>query len=146
MMHFGQRAVGAGESVGMTGFWATAECRITLFRQMPLRDLKASELEVVRDCLRAAVEGPFFPDWEFASLFGLDRRKLMSILQSGPDLNENDEAVVLAINNSFNNLLGYPHGLLDKLPDFTRVDSQELTRIYMKSKGGSVRNDVDDLT
>jgi hypothetical protein len=112
---------------------------------MPLRDLDPEELEVVRDCLRSAAEGPFFPDWEFHTLFGLERAEVKSILKSWPNLNENDEAVVLAINNSFNNLLGYPHGLLDNWSDFIRVDSQELARIYTKWKGRSVRNYFDGL-
>ena len=107
---------------------------------MPLKDLDPEELDVVRDCLRAAAEGPFFPDWEFSTLFGLERAELKSILQSWPDLNENDEVVVRAINNAFNNLLGYPHGLVDDWPDFIRGDSRELARIYMKWKGGNVRN------
>lgn len=110
---------------------------------MPLRELDSEELEVVKDCLRAAVEGPFFPDWEFHTLFGLERAEVKSILKSWPNLNENDEAVVLAINNSFNNLLGYPHGLHDNWSDFIRVDSRELARIYMKWKGKSVRNYFD---
>lgn len=112
---------------------------------MPLKDLDPEELDVVRDCLRAAAEGPFFPDWEFATLFGLERAELKSILHSWPDLNEDDELVVLAINNSFNNLLGYPHGLVDNWSDFIRVDSHELARIYMKWKGGNVRNYLDGL-
>jgi hypothetical protein len=113
------------------------------FGQMPLRDLNFQELEIVKDCLLAAVEGPFFPDWEFHTLFGLERVKLKSILQSWPDLDESDEAVVLAINNSFNNLLGYPHGMLDNWSDYIRVDSRELARIYAKWKGRSLSNYFD---
>ena len=111
---------------------------------MPLRELDSEELEVVKDCLRAAVEGPFFPDWEFHTLFGLERseREEHPIL-SGPISTKMMAAVVLAINNSFNNLLGYPHGLHDNWSDFIRVDSRELARIYMKWKGKSVRNYFD---
>jgi hypothetical protein len=110
---------------------------------MPLKGLNPEELDVVRDCLRAAAEGPFFPDWEFATLFGLERAQVNSILHSWPDLNENDETVMLAINNSFNNLLGYPHGLIDNWSNFIRVDRQELARIYTKWRGRNVRNYFD---
>lgn len=76
-------------------------------------------------------------------MFGLERSRLKKILQSWPDLNETDETVVLAINNSFNNLLGYPHGLHDNWSDYIPVDSQELARIYAKWKGRSMRNYFD---
>jgi hypothetical protein len=82
---------------------------------VPLADLDDREREVVRECLRAAVNGPFFPDWEFETLFGLDREEVRRVLLSWPTLNEADETVVPAINNSMNNLLGYPMGRI-RLP------------------------------
>ena len=72
---------------------------------MSLANLDEREREVVRECLRATVEGPFFPDWEFEIIFGLKRDDVRQVLQSWPALNEADESVVRAINNSFNNLL-----------------------------------------
>lgn len=30
-------------------------------------------VKLVEQCLNAAIEGPFFPDWEFSSLMGIDR-------------------------------------------------------------------------
>src|SRR5712691_11317146 len=38
-----------------------------------LANLDEKEREVVQECLRATVEGPFFPDWEFETIFGLKR-------------------------------------------------------------------------
>jgi hypothetical protein len=55
---------------------------------MPLTDLHAAELDVVKECLRAAVDGPFFPDWELHALFGLERAEVRKVLQSWPELNE----------------------------------------------------------
>jgi hypothetical protein len=75
---------------------------------MSLADLNEKEREVVRQCLRATVEGPFFPDWEFETIFGLERNDVKKVLSSWPELNEADESAVLAINNTLNNLLGYP--------------------------------------
>ena len=75
---------------------------------MPLANLEARERELVRRCLQAAVEGPFFPDWEFHALFGLERNEVKEVLESWPKLDDSTEIVQLAINNSFANLLGYP--------------------------------------
>jgi len=107
---------------------------------MPLADLTADEREIVRSCLRAAVEGPFFPDWEFSTLFGLAKAEVQHVLDSWPNLNEDDETVVLAINNSFNNLIGYPHGLHDGWSEFIPTTAQELARVYVKWKGTNVRS------
>src|SRR5215470_2601534 len=110
---------------------------------MSLADLSPSEREIVRACLRAAAEGPFFPDWEFSSLFGLSREELKTILASWPNLNEVDESVVLAINNSLNNLIGYPHGMHDHWSEFVPVSARELHQIFMKWKGRPVSNYFD---
>jgi hypothetical protein len=100
---------------------------------VPLINLDAREQEVVRECLRAAVEGPFFPDWEFETLFGLAREEVRRVLLSWPTLNEADESTVLAINNSINNLLGYPIGEdQDAWPKFISVNRTELATIFDK--------------
>src|SRR5215471_2629337 len=116
-----------------------------LFPCVPLADLNPSELEIVRDCLRASVEGPFFPDWEFFTLFGLTRDELKQILAFWPNLNEADKSVMLAINNSFNNLIGYPHGMDDSWSEFVPVSAKELHRIFVKWRGASIQNYVDGM-
>ena len=73
---------------------------------MPLTDLDERERDVVRQCLKAAVESPFFPEWEFGTIFGLERDDVRRVLLSWPDINEVDESVIRAVNNSFNNLFG----------------------------------------
>jgi hypothetical protein len=105
-----------------------------------LANLDDREREVVRECLRATVEGPFFPDWEFEIIFGLKRDDVRQVLQSWPAVNEADESVVRAINNSFNNLLGYPaRNKQDVWPTFISVSGLELARIFDKWKGRTPR-------
>lgn len=107
---------------------------------MSLANLDEGEREVVRECLRAAVEGPFFPEWEFETIFGLKRDDVARVLQSWPELNEAEESVVLAINNSFNNLLGYPtRNKQETWPKFISVSGIELARIFDKWKGRTPR-------
>lgn len=95
---------------------------------------------MVRECLRASLEGPFFPDWEFAIIFGLQREDVRQVLRSWPVLNESDDSVVRAINNSFNNLLAYPAKNKHEIwPKFISVSRIELARIFDKWKGRAPR-------
>jgi len=77
---------------------------------MKLSQLSSKERKVIYECMKATAEGPFFPDWEFHTLFGIERKKLASIFRSWPSIDETDEDVLLAINNAMANLVGYPHG------------------------------------
>ena len=110
-------------------------------RKMPLANLDERERDVVRQCLQAAVDGPFFPEWEFGTIFGLERDEVRRILTSWPAVDETDESVVRAINNAFNNLLGDPtknkHAIW---PKFISVNGMELARIFDKWKGRTPRD------
>ena len=76
------------------------------------------DTDIVRSCLKAAVDGPFFPEWEFHTLFGLTRAEVRDVLHAWPaepayaaggyDSPAHFQRV--AIDNAMNNLLGYPHG------------------------------------
>jgi len=102
---------------------------------MSLANLSEKDRDVVRQCLRAAVDGPFFPDSEFQTLFGLERTEVKSVLQSWPNLDESQESVRLAINNSFNNLLGYPHRCERQWPLFISVTEKDAERIFNQWRG-----------
>lgn len=107
---------------------------------MSLDNLDEKERDVVRECLRAAVEGPFFPEWEFHIIFGLERDDVRRVLLCWPELDEADKSVVRAINNSFNNLLGYPSRNKQEIwPKFISVSGIELARIFDKWKGRTPR-------
>lgn len=73
-------------------------------------DLSEDEKLLIGECLHAAAEGPFFPDWEFDTLFGVQRADVASLAARWPDIDGEDETVTLAVQNSLTNLLGYPHG------------------------------------
>ena len=60
---------------------------------------------------------------------------------SWPSLDETDEIVVRAINNSFNNLLGYPAKNKREIwPKFIPVSGVELARIFDKWKRRAPRD------
>jgi hypothetical protein len=100
-----------------------------------LANLTPDDRDVVRQCLRAAVEGPFFPHLEFQTLFGLERSEVRTVLGAWPDLDESNDSVRLAINNSFANLLGYPHGCESQWPQFISVSGGDVSRIFHLWRG-----------
>jgi hypothetical protein len=102
---------------------------------MSLRDLTKSEQNVVLECLRASVEGPFFPDWEFQTIFGLERTAVEGVVNRWPVDDEQDEVAHLAINNALNNLIGYPHRREHEWPQHISVPAAEVGRIFAKWRG-----------
>jgi hypothetical protein len=121
---------------------------------MPEQNLSDDEIKVIKECIKAAAYGPFFiddgakddPYWEIHSLFGLTIHELRKIADALPNLDVYDENVNLAINNSINNLLGYPHGCSDEVwSKYISVSKNELSRIYIKWKGEKGKNYFEGL-
>ncbi|WP_426750708.1 hypothetical protein [Myxococcus sp. Y35] len=86
---------------------------------------------VIQECLRAAVDGPFFPDWEFPVLFGLERAEVAAILASWPACDAPEDQA-LAIRNTLNNLLGYPHRKWDIWPRYISVSPEEVDAVFAR--------------
>ncbi|MEQ2010273.1 MAG: hypothetical protein ABMA26_26100 [Limisphaerales bacterium] len=99
---------------------------------MSLKDLSEHERQVVFECLRATVEGPFFDEWEFATLFGLERSEVARVLAAVPHLDESDETTFQAIAGSMGQLLGYPHQQEQAWHRFISVTPKQLLAIYDK--------------
>lgn len=78
--------------------------------QSLLSKLSAPEVAIVRNSLRAAIEGPFFPDWEFETLIGVDRATVRSVYNAWPSQTVSRDEFSCAVVGSMNNLLAYPHG------------------------------------
>lgn len=100
---------------------------------MGLEHLTVEERGFVRLCLKAATEGPFFPEWEFGTLFGLTRDEVRSVWSSWPTtLDPGDEVARRAINNCLANLLGYPHGEQEAWDRLISASRDEVARVYAK--------------
>ena len=104
---------------------------------MPGSGLTDREAGVVLRCLRAAVEGPFFPDWEFHTLFGLHRAEVAAVAARWPNVDDAEEDVRLAINNSLTNLLCYPHGEPEAFKELVGESEEEVERIFSKWRKAS---------
>lgn len=77
---------------------------------MALLELSDEEITIVGQCLRAAVEGPFFPDWEFQTLIGFSRDQVQQLAMRWPSRGADDGDTANAVIGVLNNLVGYPHG------------------------------------
>lgn len=89
---------------------------------------------IVKECLRATVEGPFFPGWEFHTLFGLTRDEVRSVLESWPET-ESPDNQDLAVGNALNNLLGYPHDKGDAWAQYISAGPDEVAAILSRWRG-----------
>ena len=121
---------------------------------MPKENLSDEEIKAIKECIKAAAYGPFFKDdgakddpyWEIHPLFGLTIQELRKIADTLPNLDLEDQNVNLAINNSINNLLGYPHGCSEEVwKQYISVSKNELERIYLKWRGESLENYFEGL-
>jgi hypothetical protein len=91
--------------------------------------LSADEIALVSACLRAAEEGPFFPEWEFQTLFGVERRELAEIRSRWPSISLDDDVAYLSVMNSVANLVGYPHGEEAALQKYVAGGEGKLERL-----------------
>lgn len=95
--------------------------------------MSENEKQLIGECLVAAAHGPFFPDWEFSILFGLQRGKVVEIASAWPIVNSVDVeggTVDQAINNAFVWLLWYPHKLMERWAEYISVPPRECYDLY----------------
>jgi hypothetical protein len=113
---------------------------------MSLADLDPQEREVIFACLKCVADGQVIKhDWEFQTVFGIEVEDLLTVVRSWPNVDEKDEVVELAINNSMVNLLGYPHGWHAKWDSCMSFPLSEISRVLNKWRGSSVRSYFDGL-
>ena len=107
---------------------------VASFAVKPIERLSDQDRLIVRDCLRAAVEGPFFPDWEFHTLFGLTREEVRWVLETWPETGAADVQDT-AVRNSLNHLLGYPHNDWEAWRRFISVDPPDVAGVLSRWRG-----------
>ncbi|MFJ5850253.1 hypothetical protein [Streptomyces sp. NPDC092903] len=92
------------------------------------------DLQIIKECLDAAVNGPFFPEWEFHTLMGFTRAEIAAIAASWPassDPGEQDDAV----NNVLNMLLGYPHGYDSRWHEYSAATPAQIAQTLARWRG-----------
>ncbi len=82
---------------------------------------------IIGECLRAAAYGPFFPDGEFDSIFGLSRKQVPEQWPVVVAAYANQD---IAVNNSLNNLIGYPNKHFAQWDDYISISRGELVIVW----------------
>lgn len=112
---------------------------------MPLAQLTDEERAIVLECLECVASGKIIPDWEFSIVMGIQRGELLDVVDRWPDVDDSDDTVSLAINNSLNNLLGYPHAYHSRWDDVLSVPKSEVARVFRKWRGKPASRYFDGL-
>jgi hypothetical protein len=97
--------------------------------------LDPADIALVAACLLASDEGPFFPDWEFGTLFGVGRGQLRSVRMRWPSVSLSEKTVYLSVTNSIANLVGYPHGKEQALLRYVPEGPAKIRQLGNKLKG-----------
>jgi hypothetical protein len=98
----------------------------------------SSDFQICKESLIAAARGPFFPDQEFATLFGQTREEAVYIADSFSAATPLSGQVACALNNAMNNLLGYPHGQDAAWPQWLSVTPEELQAVFMRWRASAM--------
>lgn len=61
-------------------------------REMLFKELDSEKARVTGDCLRAAIQGPLFPEWEFHTLFGLSRDDVRQVEHEWPSAADEEKS------------------------------------------------------
>lgn len=102
---------------------------------MELEHLSDADNALVGQALPAVADGPFFDEWEFHTLFGLTRSEVRAIADAWPNVELTSTDVRLAVNNSLNNLLGYPHQQDSVWLQWISVDRRQLNELFSRLRG-----------
>jgi hypothetical protein len=105
--------------------------------------LTDDEMKMIFSCLKAACEGPFFPDWEIHSLMGFEKEDIKNFLKNVKEINWEDKETEYIVNNVIVNLLWYPHGENKILSEYISAPKEHLLKLFNKLKGGSDLNKAD---
>jgi len=87
---------------------------------------------IISQCLKAAADGPFFPEWEFKILFGFSRdefRRQAALYESADD---QPVHVGYAVHNALNHLVGYPIDSEDQWSAWIPVPRSEVRVLLTK--------------
>jgi hypothetical protein len=93
---------------------------------------------VIGAALRGAVDGPFFPEWEFRTLMGVTRDEMRRVLADWP--HRSDPTANLAVNNALVNIWTYPHHAWDAWDAwalFSDATPEEIHGVLQRWKSGA---------
>ena len=96
--------------------------------------LSDDERALVGLCLRAIVDGPYVPEWEFQTVMCVTREEAAAVADSWPDPTGAPFTFV-TVSNTLNNLLEYPHNRWAELSEYLNADSRPLIAALARWRG-----------
>lgn len=103
---------------------------------MKLQNLTEDETNTVYTCLKCVAGGKVIHhDVEFYTIMGIEIEEFLDIYKKWPNILETKTNVMLGINNSMNNLLGYPHGKYEQWDEVMEISLKEIERVFKKWRG-----------
>lgn len=91
-----------------------------------------SDRDLIRRLLTACVDGPFFEECEYHTLFGMTRPAFREATRRWTESGTIDPEVELAVQNALGNLLGYPQGMDRKLEMDLGASRQQLDELLSR--------------
>jgi len=105
---------------------------------MAFEQMSAQDQKVIGECLRAA---PIFLDEDLQTVTGVDETRFREVANAYPDVDGNEEDVLLAIHGALGNLLGYPHGMFKRWANFISISPEELALVFERWKSLKIAKD-----
>ena len=101
---------------------------------MALWALSQTDQQIILECLKAILEGPFIDSVEFQTRIGINRDDLSQVIQAWPNIDDSNEdsTEVLALNNCMNEVC---NGLDISDRDWShwfRVGRKEVCEVYSR--------------
>lgn len=95
-------------------------------------DPSREDRDLIRRCLEACQDRRFFEDVEFETLFGLTRPAFCAAARRWTEHGRIAPQIESAILSALNNLLGYPHGMDDRLQAEFGVSREQLGEVFRR--------------
>ena len=97
-----------------------------------IRTLSEQERRSIYECLCAAEHEDLFPEWEFETLFGINREKITIVRESWPEVDTSNPDVGAALVGAMGQMLGYPLGKNKRWENYISVSPENIKRILDK--------------
>jgi hypothetical protein len=95
--------------------------------------LMSKDITAIGEALQLAADGPLFPDWEFQTLFGIEREDVRRVAAEWPNVDMKSENVACAVLGSLNLIEGYPHGCDRLIEEKLGTDWRYIHQLYARA-------------
>lgn len=95
--------------------------------------LTPRDIATIGEAMRLAADGPLFPDWEFQTLFGVQREEVRNAAALWPNVDVHDERIMCAVLNSLTLIEFYPHHCDDLVRERLGDDGKYLHQLFERA-------------